>query len=112
MATFMNEPRCTKKDKQTGRLCGMPQSSIIHDRTSFFFYAHSFKPKKKKTKKDKYQPGRWWRLINQKGELKAETSSRDDILRFYKEGDTIERLYIRTDSEWREKTLGDVADNL
>lgn len=67
---------------------------------------------KKKTKKDKYQPGRWWRLLSPKGELLVETSSRDDILRFYKLGDTIERLYIRTDSEWREKTLGDVENNL
>lgn len=52
-----------------------------------------------------YTVTRWWRLLDSKGGLKAETSNPQEIARFWEEGDTVERLFQNERTQWREVNL-------
>jgi hypothetical protein len=43
----------------------------------------------------KWRPGRWWRLLDKDGELKAETSNPVELARFIETGDIIQNLHIK-----------------
>lgn len=50
---------------------------------------------------DDYQPGRWWRVTAPDGSLWCETSDEDEARQALRPGDTLERLFVLTRSEWR-----------
>lgn len=39
-------------------------------------------------------PGKWYRLVGKQGELKAETSDREEALGFMEEGDILYRMWV------------------
>lgn len=49
-----------------------------------------------------WEPGRWWRSIGPDGDLWGESSNEAEIRAMARPGDTIQRLYERNESEWRE----------
>jgi hypothetical protein len=53
-----------------------------------------------KRKDDDFEPTRWWRVMRD-GRLWSETSSESDARSRMVSGDVLERLYERTESEWR-----------
>jgi hypothetical protein len=45
---------------------------------------------------------RWWRVIAPDGSLWCETSNGQEALDSKRDGDTLQALYIRQDTEWRD----------
>lgn len=52
-----------------------------------------------------YQPTPWVRLTNADGKIKAETSDDEEIRPFIGPGDTVHRLYVKQETEWREEFI-------
>lgn len=48
-------------------------------------------------------PGRWWRVIAPDGSLWAETSDEDEARERVRQGDTLQREYVQTLTEWRDE---------
>lgn len=46
------------------------------------------------------EASRWWRVIAPDGSLWCETSDEREARSHMREGDTLERLYIRTENRW------------
>lgn len=49
-----------------------------------------------------WAPGRWYQVIAPDGALWVETSDREEAISAVRPGDTIRRIWVRTESEWRE----------
>jgi len=48
-----------------------------------------------------WHPTRWYRAIDEDGNLWCESSDLKEVKRLARPTDRIERLYARTDQEWR-----------
>jgi hypothetical protein len=47
-----------------------------------------------------WEPGRWWQVINPAGQLWCETSSESEARAAVRPGDTLRRMYVRSESKW------------
>lgn len=47
-----------------------------------------------------FKATRWWRIIDSNGELWCETSSQQEAEDSVRPGDTLQRLYERTEQRW------------
>lgn len=47
-----------------------------------------------------WELSRWWRVIAPDGSLWCETSDMEEARNCMREGDTLERLYMRTENRW------------
>lgn len=48
-----------------------------------------------------WEPSRWWRVIAPDGSLWCETSDEREAMDAFRPGDTLQRLWVRRESEWR-----------
>jgi len=48
-----------------------------------------------------WEPGRWWRVVTPGGTIWAETSDEEEAREAVRPGDTLLRLWQRTEQEWR-----------
>jgi hypothetical protein len=48
-----------------------------------------------------WQPTKWWRVTAPDGSLWCETSNEQEARDAMRSGDTLQRLYERSESEWR-----------
>ena len=53
---------------------------------------------------DEWEPGRWWKVVAPDGTLWAETSDEQEARGLLRQGDTLWRLHVRQESEWRRVT--------
>lgn len=51
--------------------------------------------------KDKFEPGRWWQVLDSEGKLWCETSDEAEARENVRPGDTLHRLYEKDEAEWR-----------
>lgn len=57
------------------------------------------------TEIDEFEPTGWWRLLDSAGNIKCESSDRKEIRAFWEAGDKIQRLYEKTQAEWRDEVV-------
>jgi hypothetical protein len=48
-----------------------------------------------------WEPGRWWRVVAPDGSVWAETSDEQEAQEALRPGDTLFRLWRRSEQEWR-----------
>jgi hypothetical protein len=48
-----------------------------------------------------WHPTRWWRAVGPDGQLWCEASDEEEVRNRARPEDRVERMYARTDSEWR-----------
>lgn len=77
----------------------------ILQRDSFLEIADSFisvvKEELETARKNEFEPREQWRVLDQNGELKWESTNKGDVLVFMKMGCTMQRLYEKEEREWR-----------
>ncbi len=49
-----------------------------------------------------WEPGRWWRVLDPDDKLWCETSDEREARASMREGDTLYRLYVKNEREWRD----------
>ena len=49
---------------------------------------------------DVWEPGHWWRVVASDGSIWAETSDEQEARERVREGDTLMRWYLRTETKW------------
>lgn len=49
---------------------------------------------------DEWKPDRWWRVVSPNGTVWCETSSEEEARSRMRPGDTLLRLFIRTEERW------------
>jgi len=56
------------------------------------------------TEDDGFEPTSWWRVVAPDGSLWCETSNVNEARRVLRIDDRLERLYVKTEEEWRGQT--------
>ncbi len=57
-----------------------------------------------------WEPGRWWRALDSTGAIWIETSSEREARAALRPGDRLQRLYVRSESQWRDDVPVTIAE--
>ena len=49
-----------------------------------------------------WKEGRWWRILDEQGNLWCETSDANEARQFLRPGDKLQKLWYREERQWRD----------
>lgn len=51
-----------------------------------------------------FKPTRWWRTVGPDGKVWCESSDEKEVREHMREGDKLQRLYARTEYDWKDES--------
>lgn len=97
LSTYWHSVNVTDVEEELGtdyKLISLPVTHLVDEDTGEVFTVEEYN--------NAFQPGRWKRLLDKDGKLKAETSNIRDFSWMWEEGDKAQQLYSLTQNEWRD----------